>query len=55
MKGYIANIEGLSLENNNFRTVLYTAKHNHRDGTVRATKADAEADIADEFDGTTTE
>lgn len=27
MKGYIANIEKLSLENTNFRTVLYTAKH----------------------------
>ncbi len=27
MKGYIANIEKLSLENKNFRQVLYTAKY----------------------------
>jgi mannose-6-phosphate isomerase-like protein (cupin superfamily) len=27
MKGYIANIEKTTLENENFRTVLYTAKH----------------------------
>lgn len=27
MKGYVANIENLSEENNNFRKVLYTAKH----------------------------
>lgn len=27
MKGYIANIEKLSLENKNFRKVLYTAKY----------------------------
>lgn len=27
MKGYTANIEKLTLANNNFRTVLYTAKH----------------------------
>src|SRR3989338_8979124 len=27
MKGYIANIEKLSLENNDFRRVLYTAKN----------------------------
>jgi mannose-6-phosphate isomerase-like protein (cupin superfamily) len=27
MKGYIANIEKLSLENENFRKVLYTAKN----------------------------
>lgn len=27
MKGYVANIEKLSLENENFRRVLYTAKH----------------------------
>jgi len=27
MKGYISNIEKLSLENENFRKVLYTAKH----------------------------
>ncbi|KKW27488.1 MAG: hypothetical protein UY70_C0013G0020 [Candidatus Kaiserbacteria bacterium GW2011_GWB1_52_6] len=27
MKGYVANIEKLSLEDANFRTVLYTAKH----------------------------
>lgn len=27
MKGYIANIEKLSLENDNFRKVLYTAKN----------------------------
>lgn len=27
MKGYVANIEKLSLENNNFRQVLYTAPH----------------------------
>lgn len=27
MKGYIANIEKLSLENENFRQVLYTAKY----------------------------
>lgn len=127
MKGYITNIEKLSLENDNFRKVLYTsksgqlvlmsllkgeeigeevhdvdqflrieqgsgtaildgtshdladgsiimvpagAKHNvintgsdslklyslympphHKDGTVHKTKADAEADTTDEFDG----
>lgn len=132
MKGYIANIETLSLENENFRTVLYTtkntqlvvmslkpnedigeevhhldqfircevgegraildgvshdirdgfvvvvpsgAKHNiintssekplklytlyappnHKDGTVHITKADAEADEAEHFDGVTSE
>ncbi|MEY4602422.1 MAG: hypothetical protein RL292_363 [Candidatus Parcubacteria bacterium] len=131
MNGYIANIEELSLENENFRHVLYTAEHSqlvlmsllsgedigeevhdvdqflriergtgtaivngvshklsdgssivvpagtkhniinsdsgkmklyslympphHRDGTVHETKADAEADTSDEFDGTTTE
>lgn len=131
MKGYITNIEKLSLENTNFRKVLYTdtksqlvlmsllagqeigeevhdvdqflrveqgtgtailsdiphdisdgsvilvpagTKHNvintgtsdmklytlympphHKDGTIHATKADAEADTEDEFDGTTTE
>lgn len=27
MKGYIGNIEKLTLANGNFRTVLYTAKH----------------------------
>ena len=27
MKGYNANIEKLTLENNNFRQVLYTSKH----------------------------
>lgn len=27
MKGYKSNIEKLTLENNNFRQVLYTAKH----------------------------
>ncbi|MEI6057519.1 MAG: cupin domain-containing protein [bacterium] len=131
MKGYVANIEKLSLENNNFRSVLYTdknsqlvlmsltigeeigveihdvdqflrvekgtgsailndiphaitdgsviivpagTKHNvintgadsmklytlympphHRDGVIHKTKADAEADTTDEFDGTTSE
>lgn len=132
MKGYVANIEDLSLENNNFRKVLYTdtntqlvvmsllageeigeevhddvdqflriekgvghavlndvshdigdgsviivpvgVKHNiinsgnepmklytlympphHKDGTVHETKADAEADEAEHFDGVTTE
>lgn len=131
MKGYVQNIEKLTLENDNFRKVLYTTKncqlvlmslrageeigeeihevdqflriekgtgkvilndishdldagsaivvptgtkHNiintgdspmklyslyipphHRDGVVHATKAIAEADIKDHFDGTTTE
>ncbi len=131
MKGYVTNIEKLSLENNNFRKVLYTdknsqlvlmsllageeigeevhdvdqflrvekgtgtailsdishdladgsviivpagTKHNvintgsepmklytlympphHKNGIVHATKADAEADTTDEFDGKTTE
>ncbi len=132
MKGYVANIEDATKENENFRKVLYTAKnsqlvvmsippreeigeevheldqfirfeqgkgkvvldgveheveddfavvipagtkHNvintsdsepmklytiysppeHRDGVVHQTKADAMADIADEFDGKTTE
>lgn len=132
MKGYVANIETLSLENNNFRKVLYTdtntqlvvmsllageeigeeihddadqflrvekgvgravlnnishdigdgsviivpagVEHNiinsgaesmklytlympphHKDGTVHETKADAEADEAEHFDGVTTE
>ena len=131
MKGYIANIEKLSLENKNFRKVLYTdknsqlvlmsllpkeeigaevhtvdqflrvekgvgkavlndvsqnisdgsvivvpagTKHNiintgkddmklytlympphHLDGVIHKTKADAEADTTDEFDGKTTE
>lgn len=27
MKGYVENIEELSRQNNNFRTVLYTARH----------------------------
>lgn len=36
---------------------LYTvyAPPNHKDGTVHETKADAEADEAEHFDGTTTE
>lgn len=132
MKGYIANIEEISLGNTNFRKVLYTAKNsqlvvmslkpnedigeevhqldqfirceagdgkaildgvehaisdgfvvivpagtkhnlvntssdaelklytlysppNHKDGRVHVTKADAEADEGDEFDGKTTE
>lgn len=131
MKGYITNIEKLSLENTNFRKVLYTdknsqlvlmsllagedigvevhdvdqflrvekgvgtailndiphdlsdgsvilvpagTKHNlintgsehiklytlympphHKDGIIHKTKADAEADTTDEFDGKTTE
>lgn len=131
MKGYITNIEKASLENEDFRKVLYTdtksqlvlmslhegeeigeeihdvdqflrvekgmgtailsdishpiadgsvvvvpagTKHNlkntgtsemklytlympphHKDGTIHATKADAEADTEDEFDGKTTE
>lgn len=132
MKGFIDNIEKLSLENENFRKVLYTAKNsqlvlmslkpgeeigeevhqldqfirceagegkavldgvehaisdgfsvvvpagakhniintsadkamklytvysppNHKDGTVHATKADAEADEGEHFDGNTTE
>jgi mannose-6-phosphate isomerase-like protein (cupin superfamily) len=132
MKGYVTNIEKATLENENFRQVLYTAKfsqlvvmslapqeeigeevhkldqfiriekgtgkavlddveheiaddfaivipagtkHNiintsetepmklytiysppeHRDGVVHATKADAQADTTDEFDGKTTE
>lgn len=131
MKGYITNIEKLTLENENFRKVLYTdknsqlvlmslfageeigeeihdvdqflriekgngtaiinaisqeisdgsiilvpagAKHNvintgsesmklytlympphHKDGKIHPTKADAEADADDEFDGKTTE
>jgi mannose-6-phosphate isomerase-like protein (cupin superfamily) len=131
MKGYVTNIEKLSLENTNFRKVLYTdknsqlvlmslligedigeevhdvdqflrvekgtgkailndvlhdladgsviivpagTKHNiintgdsemklytlympphHKDGVIHKTKADAEADTTDEFDGKTTE
>jgi mannose-6-phosphate isomerase-like protein (cupin superfamily) len=132
MKGYITNIEKLSLENKNFRKVLYTAKNsqlvvmslkpqedigeevhhldqfirceagqgkaildgveheisdgfvvvvpsgtrhniintssdrelklytlysppNHKDGTVHITKADAEADEGEHFDGITSE
>lgn len=132
MKGYITNIEKASLENETFRTVLYTAKNcqlvvmslkpgeeidsevhqldqfirceagegkailndvendlkdgfivlvpsgtkhniintssdkpmklytlyappNHKDGTIHLTKADAEADEAEHFDGKTTE
>ena len=132
MKGYISNIETLSLENENFRTVLYTTKNsqlvvmslkpnedigeevhhldqfirceagegkavlddvahgirdgfvvvvpsgtkhniintssekplklytlysppNHKDGTVHLTKAEAEADEAEHFDGVTSE
>ena len=131
MKGYVTNIEKLSLENENFRKVLYTdknsqlvlmsllagedigeevhdvdqflrvekgtgtailsdiphdladgsviivpagTKHNivntgademklytlympphHKDGVIHKTKADAEADTTDEFDGKTTE
>lgn len=131
MKGYVSNIEQLSLENENFRKVLYTdkksqlvlmsllageeigeevhdvdqflrvekgtgtailsdishdladgsviivpagTKHNvintssesmklytlympphHKDGTIHKTKADAEADTTDEFDGRITE
>lgn len=33
---------------------LYMPPH-HKDGTIHPTKADAHADTADEFDGTTTE
>jgi len=131
MKGYIGNIEELSLENDNFRKVLYTSKHgqlvlmslvagedigeevhdvdqflrvekgtgvailndishditdgsailvpagtkhnlvntgsdslklyslympaHHRDGVIHRTKAEAESDTTDEFDGTTTQ
>lgn len=33
---------------------LYMPPH-HRDGTIHATKTDAEADTSDEFDGKTTE
>ena len=132
MKGYITNIEKLSLENEDFREVLYTAKNsqlvvmslkpnedigeevhqldqfirceagtgkailddveheisdgfvvvvpagtkhniintssekelklytlysppNHKDGTIHATKADAEADESEHFEGKTTE
>ncbi len=52
MKGFNANIEKETLENKNFRKVLYTG--HHKDGIVRATKAEAEAD-GPEFDGKTTE
>jgi len=125
MKGFVQNIETLTLKNNNFRTVLYTAKNcqlvvmaisvgeeiggevhkldqflrieqgegqaildgkvhkivvpqgtehniintgkvplklytlysppNHKDGKVHRTKADAEADEGEHFDGETTE
>jgi len=131
MNGYISNIEKLSLENENFRKVLYTSKHgqlvlmsllpgeeigeevhdvdqflriekgmgvaiindishdltdgfvivvpagakhnvintglesmklyslymppHHRDGVIHKTKAEAESDTTDEFDGKTTE
>ena len=27
MKGYVQDIEGVAVENENFRRVLYTAKH----------------------------
>jgi mannose-6-phosphate isomerase-like protein (cupin superfamily) len=71
MKGFHSNIEKSTLENKNFRQVLYTGKHSqlvlmslkpmeeigmevHRDGVLRATKAEAEAN-GPEFDGVTTE
>jgi hypothetical protein len=54
MKGLVQDIEGLAVKNDEFRRVLYTAKHfkrhalyappNHRDAVVHHTRDDAEAD-----------
>jgi hypothetical protein len=71
MQGFHSNIEKLTLENENYRKVLYTGKHSqlvmmclklstiyspahHKDGIVRTTKEEAEANEA-EFEGATTE
>lgn len=62
MKGYIANIENLSLHNiintsSDKPLKLYTlySPPNHKDGTVHITKQDAEMDETEHFDGNTTE
>ena len=53
-KGTMHNIINTSVEK---PMKLYTvyAPPNHKDGTIHKTKADAEADIAEHFDGHTTE
>ena len=52
MPGYVTDIEKKTLENENFRRVLYTvySPPNHRDDVVHATKAAAETDD-EHFDG----
>ncbi len=56
MKGFVQDIEGLAVNNEEFRRVLYTlyAPPNHRDGVAHHTRADAQADN-EHFDGKTTE
>lgn len=56
MKGFVQDIEGMAIKNENFRRVLYTlySPPNHRDGVVHATRADAQADN-EHFSGKTTE
>ena len=56
MKGYIRDIEDLTVQNTEFRGVLCTiySPPNHRDGVVHRTRKDAEADD-EHFDGRTSE
>lgn len=57
MKGYVGNIEQLTLANEYFRHIVYTAKStqlysppHHRDGVVHKTKQEAMND-SEHFDG----
>ncbi len=53
-KGTLHNIINTSADTPLKLYTLY-APPNHKDGTIHVTKADAEADEAEHFDGTTTE
>ncbi len=53
-KGTLHNIINTSSDKPMKLYTLY-APPNHKDGTIHVTKADAEADEAEHFDGTTTE
>ncbi len=53
-KGALHNIINTSSDKPMKLYTLY-APPNHKDGTIHVTKADAEADEAEHFDGTTTE
>ncbi len=66
MRGFTTNIEKDTLKNKNFRKVLYTSNTeelkmytiyspaHHKDGIIRVTKEEAEANEAD-LDGVTIE